>query len=84
MQSFLGFVNFYRDFIPHAADISALLYDACKLDSFGWDRERACAFQELKDGLTSAPCLANPDLERAVVLQTDASSVRNYPFLSIE
>ena len=81
-QSFLGFVNFYRDFIPHAGERMAPLYDACKEEKFELGADALNSFEELKKALISSPVLAHPDFSRPFVLQTDASAIAMGEFSS--
>ena len=73
-QSFLGFVNFYKDCINRAADIAAPLYEAITEEPFHKNAKRPEAFRQLKEKGIAAPCLAHPDLFKAFVLQTEAAT----------
>jgi len=76
MQSFLGFVNFYSDFIHHCSDVAGPLYDACKNKTeFYLTPTQIECFSELKKRLTSAPLLVHPDIHQPFILQTDASNI---------
>ena len=74
IRSFIGFCNFYRRFVKDYAHIAAPLVELTKRDAWsgalGLD-ERA-AFQALKDRLTSAPVLLNPDFSKPFVVHVDA------------
>ena len=59
MQSFLGFVNFYRDFIPAAATLMAPLYDSCRTEPINISDEIVTNFEILKEKLSSPPLLAH-------------------------
>ena len=75
MQSFLGFCNFFRKFIPAFATLSAPL-DALRFQSsFLLNNIQAAAFVNLRNALFCAPLLAFPDFNRPFGLGTDASSV---------
>jgi transposase InsO family protein len=74
IQSFLGFCNFYRRFIPEYGKIAKPLVQLTKTGiAFQFDRKCWNAFEELKARLTSAPVLRhyNPELES--MIETDAS-----------
>ncbi|CAI7867540.1 unnamed protein product [Closterium sp. NIES-53] len=74
LQSFLGFVNYVRRFIPNMAGITGPLTDLLHKDrNFVWGEEAEAAFQELKNFLVSPPVMriANPSKPFEVV--TDAS-----------
>ena len=74
VESFLGFVNYHRDFIPGFAGISAPLYGLTgKNSSFHWGEEQQMAFDTLKEHLITAPVLAFPNVEDVFILDTDAS-----------
>ena len=76
MQSFLGFANYYRDFIQ---DFSAKAYPLKQLTrrsvEYKWSEECQRAFDELKRLLTSKPVLKLPDSNGRFILDTDASAV---------
>ena len=76
MQSFLGFANYYREFIPWHAKMVAPLHAVTGLNAtFAWGPEQQKAFNEIKKGLIEATVLAQPDSEGEFVLDTDASAV---------
>ena len=76
LESFIGFANYYREFIKNFADIvSPLNKYKGKNQEFGWDDDAQEAFDKLKLALTTAPVLALPDEEGHFVLDTDASRV---------
>ena len=79
MQSFLGFVNFYGDYISDATELTAPLYDLTAArkgdESIKLTAEHLESFQEIKRRLCAAPRLAHPDLEQPFVLYTDASKI---------
>ena len=76
LRSFLGLVNFYRNFIPNASLISSSLYDLLKDNiTFTWTDVHQKDFENLKSCLANYIPLAffNPDLQTATYLTTDAS-----------
>jgi hypothetical protein len=78
LKRFLGFVSWYRRFVPNFATITAPLTDLLKKKNpaFVWEREQDEAFQKLKEFLVSAPILSCPHFDYPFVIQCDASEVR--------
>ena len=79
IQSFLGFVNFYGDFIHDATSLTAPLY-ALTAGRKGTDKvvlgvEELAAFNKLKQALIVGPQLAHPDLNKQFIVHTDASKI---------
>lgn len=79
LQEFLGMVNFYNRFIPHAAQLLQPLYGALRLkkatDAVEWSSERDQAFKGAKAALANATLLAHPAPGATIALTTDASDV---------
>ena len=78
VRSFLGFANFYRDFINDFARLTAPLQRYTKKQFSGKgkiqiDQEARQAFQILKTHFISAPVLALFDPDRQTLLETDCS-----------
>ena len=74
VQSFLGFGNFYRRFIPHYSRVAKPLYHLTKADvPFRWTAHCQQSFDELKSRLTNAPVLRHYDPGSPTQLETDAS-----------
>jgi transposase InsO family protein len=81
LKSFLGLANYYRRFLEWFARIALPLYALTKKDRitkqevpFVWTQECDAAFQKIKDGLTTAPCLHAPVFSKPFIMQTDASN----------
>lgn len=76
LQSFLGFVNYYRNYIKNIATISAPLYEASKTknEEIMWNDECEEAFNKLKEKLSSEVSNYIPDIEKPFILTTDASN----------
>lgn len=81
LKRFLGMINFYRRFIPHAAEAQAILHtipngnkknDKTKID---WTIERQKAFEHCKSQLRNAALLAHPTQNDPLALVTDASDL---------
>ena len=82
MQSFLGFANYYREFIPWHAKLVAPLHAVTGLNvTFMWGPEQQKPFNEIKKALIEATALTQPDSEGEFVLDTDASAVAISGFL---
>ncbi|GJP42041.1 hypothetical protein CLOM_g1638 [Closterium sp. NIES-68] len=76
LQSFLGFVNYVRRFIPNMAGLSAPLTDRLKdHECFWWGEKQQAAFDQLKIALTSPPVLRISDPDRPYEVVTDASDI---------
>ena len=76
LRSFLGLVNFYRNFIPNATQCSAKLYDLLKDNTtFNWTDVHQKDFQMLKQRLSDAVPLSfyDSDVNTTTFLTTDAS-----------
>jgi hypothetical protein len=74
IRSFLGLAGYYRRFIPNfsriAKPMTELLKKAVK---FSWDQKCEDAFHTLRDHLTTAPVLAQPDVSKPFDIYYDAS-----------
>ncbi|GJP47701.1 hypothetical protein CLOM_g6873 [Closterium sp. NIES-68] len=76
LQSFLGFVNYVRRFIPNMAEVTSPLTDLLKKGKFyEWGGEQQAAFDQLKLFLTTPPVLRIADPHRPFELITDASDL---------
>ena len=73
MQSFLGFANYYREFIPWLVKLVAPLHTITGVNAtFTWGSEQQQVFNEIKKALIEATALAQPpDSEGEFVLDTD-------------
>ena len=72
---FLGFVGYYRRFIPNFADPAEPLVALTGKDiPFVWQPACAAAFTDLRDALVRAPILAFPTEHGDYILNTDASN----------
>ena len=74
IQSFLGFCNFYRRFIPKYSDkVVPLVCLTCK--NVPWNFNDSCkeSFQTLKEAFTRAPILTSFVPGLLLVVETDAS-----------
>lgn len=75
LQAFLGLANYYRKFIPHAAQIMLPLTNLLKKKvKFVWDENCQAAMNELKQAIINPPILSYPDFEKPFILTTDASN----------
>ena len=73
VRQFLGFVGYYRRFIPRFADVATpLVYLTGKDVPFVWDSSCSAAFHELRAALIDAPILAFPTETGHYILDTDA------------
>ena len=83
VQSFLGFINFYRQFIEGFAHIAHPLHVLAKKDQvWAWTQEHQNVFQALKDKVTSTPILVQPHPDRPYRLETDSSDYATGAVLS--
>jgi len=79
LQRFLGALNFYHRFIPHAADILRPLYmtTAGKVkpnDLVEWTDCKIEAFERARQTLAESTLLAHPDPQAMLAITTDASN----------
>lgn len=81
MRRFLGMLNYYRRFVPHAAQFQAPLIEALVATKskgarpFPWSPELLQQFEACKQSLSSATLLQHPVSNSSLGLFTDASSV---------
>jgi len=74
LRSFLGCCSFYREHIPHFANVTAPLNLMLKKDAkFIMGPQQLHAVETLKRALTEAPCLRLPDFSKEFFLYTDWS-----------
>src|SRR3981189_3149820 len=83
VQSFLGFTNFYRRFIPHFSDDARPLFDLSKKDvAFQWGIPEDEVFNKLKKSITSTPILTLPSDDQPFHIEADGSGVATGAVLS--
>ena len=76
LKTFLGIVNFLKDFVPSIADELAPLYNLLRSDTaFVFDENCRKAFNRIKAYLTTEPVLRHFDPSRRIKIITDASRV---------
>jgi hypothetical protein len=74
VRSFLGFANFYREFIENFSDIAALLLNLTKKRTFWrWERAEQKSFERFKELFITAPILALWNPNRETVMKCDCS-----------
>ena len=75
IQKFLGFCNFYRQFVKGYSELARPLFDLTKKgEPFIWIDCHETSFTGLQDVLTSSPVLLLPDYGKPFTLYTDASN----------
>ena len=78
VRTFLGMTGYYRRFIKNYASVAEPLTELTRKqqpEQVEWNERTEHAFQRLKDTLTSAKLMKNPDFTQTFILQTDASNV---------
>ncbi|KAL0902232.1 hypothetical protein ABMA27_000152 [Loxostege sticticalis] len=74
LQSFLGLINYYRNFVPDASSILSPLYNLLqKKCKWIWTSEHQQAFTKIKNILTSNQVLTHFDRDATIILTVDAS-----------
>jgi hypothetical protein len=75
VQQFLGFMGYYRYFVPNYLKIAQPLLNLTKKGLvWCWQWPQHNAFEELKMRMCCSPVLTQPDFEKKFYLQTDASA----------
>jgi hypothetical protein len=83
VQSFIGFINFYRRFIPGFSHHARALFDLTMKDiRFIWGLPQEDSFMKLKELITSAPVLVLPNDDLPFRLEADSSSIATGALLS--
>ena len=74
VRSFLGLAGYYRRFIPNFSKIAKPMNRILQKDEkFSWTPECEAAFHTLWTLLTTAPILAQPNMEKSLNVFYDAS-----------
>ena len=77
-QRFLGFANFYRQFIKGYSSITLpIMQLTSPRTQWNWTDQCQQSFETLKKAFTEAPILAHFAPERAKIIETDASDLAN-------
>jgi len=83
VRGFLGFGNFYRQFIKNFSDIAHPLNDLLRKDKrFDWTQECQDAFKTMKKQFTEEPVLAMPDHSKPFQIESDMSKYATEAVLS--
>jgi hypothetical protein len=83
VQSFVGFINFYHQFIPGFSHHMCALFDLTMKDvRFNWGLPQEDSFMKLKEPVTSAPVLVLPDDNLSFQLEADSSGIATGAVLS--
>jgi hypothetical protein len=77
IRSFLGLAGYYRRFIPDFSRIAKPMTELLKKGvKFDWSQKCEDAFHALRQHLTTAPMLAQPDNTKSFDVYSDASGTR--------
>ena len=74
LQAFLGFCNFYWQFIKNFSRICLILYRLCGNTSWKWKNKHTAVFELIKGKMTSTPVLALPRDQGKWLVETDTSN----------
>jgi hypothetical protein len=79
IQSFIGFANFYRQFIEGFSKIAKPLSNSTKGSpkDWIWTDDMTKSFEKLKHCFTTAPILTHFDPHHECIVETDASDFQN-------
>ena len=77
---FLGSVNFYHRFLPHAADLlnplhELLLHSTQSTKPLVWTEQAHSAFKAVKEALANATLLSHPQPNAHLAIMSDASDI---------
>jgi hypothetical protein len=76
IRSFLGLVGYYHRFIPNFSKIDKPMIKLLEKEAkFKWSPQCEESFLTLKKLLTTAPVLAQPDIEKPFDVYCDASDM---------
>ena len=78
-RSLLDMINFYRRYMPNCAEVIAPLTELTKNrapNNVEWGPEQDTSFKEVKKIHSSEPITKLSDLNREIILSTDASNKR--------
>jgi hypothetical protein len=76
VRSFLGMAGYYHRFIPDFSKVAKPITELLKNQTkFIWSPKCEKAFRILKKSLTTAPVLAQPDIEKPFDVYCDASGI---------
>ena len=85
IQTFIGFANFYHQFIEDFSGIVKPMTSLLRKDAtWKWSDAEENAFQELKRRITTAPVLIMPDMSKQFIVEADASDFAIGAILSQE
>jgi len=85
VQKFLGFANYYCQFIKGFASIARPLHDMMKKDKkWDWTERQEKAFKELKEEFTKEPVLAALDIDKKMRMEVNALDYTMGGVLSME
>ena len=74
VQTFLGFMNYHREFIPQFSSIANPLYQLTRKQvPFSWSTDQQSSFKSLIDIALSSSVLSYPNDKDSFILDTDAS-----------
>jgi RNase H-like domain found in reverse transcriptase/Reverse transcriptase (RNA-dependent DNA polymerase) len=83
IQLFLGFMNFYHQFIMSYSDLTHPLIHLTKKDeTFSWSDKAQCSFENIKSSFVSAPILHHFNPKLCIILEMDASDYTIMTILS--
>ena len=82
LQSFLGFVNYYRRFIRDFSKVAHPLHRLTGSEAWQWDSEQQVAFEALKKAITEAPILRMPRDDGQYRVEADSSDFATGAVLS--
>lgn len=88
VRRLVGLVNWYRRFIPNAAELMAPLTNIIRdegptsMKKIRWTDEAATAFESVKEVLSSEPIIAMADYDLPFKIYTDASLVAGSAILT--
>jgi len=83
VQTFLGFMNFYRRFIWDFSTKAQPLFDLTRSEQvWTWSGRKQAAFEDLKTAVTTAPVLVSPQESDLFRIEADSSDFATEAVLS--